>query len=238
MRGWLVINPTDKPQVIIGGHKGTYVSDVDLKLVTHSTDVLGPYLRLKASFRMNGVSASDASIISICALIYAGQENPTEHDVYFDFDFDFDAVQSFQRIPDAQTSDERHRMKQLLETFATPQKRGRWVLRVQYPCESVRSTGFEQAMSKAKPAQKAILMGLAQLLEVGEFIIHMRGVAGVRRMVERWEGFMEKRKRDAAHVSLPPCAHIRLRAQLTYEIVESHEECLHGRYPPQTMIPK
>lgn len=63
MRGWLVINPTDKPRITIGGHKGTDVSDVDLKLVTHSTDVLGPYLRLKASFRMNGASASDASII-------------------------------------------------------------------------------------------------------------------------------------------------------------------------------
>ncbi len=63
MRGWLVINPTDKPRITIGGHNGTDVSDVDLKLVTHSTDVLGPYLRLKASFRMNGASASDASII-------------------------------------------------------------------------------------------------------------------------------------------------------------------------------
>lgn len=63
MRGWLVINPTDKPRITIGGHKGTDVSDVDLKFVTHSTDVLGPYLRLKASFRMNGASASVVSII-------------------------------------------------------------------------------------------------------------------------------------------------------------------------------
>lgn len=67
MRGWLVINPTDKPRTTIGGHKGTNVSDVDLKLVTHSTDVLGPYLRLKASFRMNGKSASDTSIVQVCA---------------------------------------------------------------------------------------------------------------------------------------------------------------------------
>lgn len=179
MRGWLVINPNDKPRITIGGHSGSDVSDVDLKLVTHSTDVLGPYLRLKASFRMNG------------------QENPKEHDVYFDFDFD--AVKSFQRIPGVQESEERHRIRQLVETFATRQKRGRWVLRVQYSCESVRSTGFEQAMSMATPAQKAILTGLAQLMEVGEFIIHVRAVKGFRKMLERWEGFMEKRERDAAH---------------------------------------
>lgn len=129
-------------------------------------------------------------------------------------------------------------MKQLIETFTMPQKRGRWILRVQFSCESVRSTGFEQAMSMATPAQKAILMGLAQLVEVGEFLIHMRAVAGVRRMVERWEGFMEKHERDATHVSLPLCGHIRMRARLTYEVVESHEGCLHGRYPPQTLIPK
>lgn len=63
MRGWLVINPTDKPRIILGGHNGTDVNDVDLKLVAHSTDDLGPYLRLKASFRLNGASASDSSMI-------------------------------------------------------------------------------------------------------------------------------------------------------------------------------
>lgn len=48
-------------------------------------------------------------------------------------------------------------------------------------------------MSMATPAQKAILTGLAQLMEVGEFIIHVRAVKGFRKMLERWEGFMEKR---------------------------------------------
>lgn len=61
MRCWLDLNPTDKPRIFIGGHEGTDVSDVDLKLVTHSTEDHGPYLRLKASFRLNGATASDAS---------------------------------------------------------------------------------------------------------------------------------------------------------------------------------
>lgn len=166
----------------------------------------------------------------MCVLIYAGQDNPKEHDVYFDFDFD--AVTSFQRILGVQESAE----KQLLETIVTSQKRGRWVLRVQYSCERVRSTGFEQAMSMATPTQKAILMGLAQLMEVGEFTIHVREAKGFPRMLKRWEGFKEKRERDAAHVSLPPWAHLSLKAQLTHQIVESDEGCLHGRHPPQIMI--
>ena len=93
-------------------------------------------------------------------------------------------------------------------------------------------------MGMATPAQKAILMGLAQLMEVGEFIVHVRAVKGFRRMLKRWEGFVEKREKDAAHVSLPPGAHIRLKAQLTHEVVESYEGCLHGRHPPQTVISK
>lgn len=63
-------------------------------------------------------------------------------------------------------------------------------------------------MGMATPAQKAILTGLAILMEVGEFIIHVRAVKGFRKMLKRWKGSMEKRERDAAHVSLPPCAHI------------------------------
>ncbi len=59
MRGWLVINTIDGTRVSIGGLNGTGASDVDLKLVMHSTDDLGPYLRLQASFRMNGVSIYD-----------------------------------------------------------------------------------------------------------------------------------------------------------------------------------
>lgn len=60
MRGWLVIHPTERPRVIIGGPNGTDVGDVDSKLVVHnSTDYLSPYLRLKASFRMNGASFSN-----------------------------------------------------------------------------------------------------------------------------------------------------------------------------------
>ena len=62
MRVWLIINPTDKSHIIIGGHNGTDVSDVELKLVAYCTDVLGPHLRIKAS-RMNSTSTSDATII-------------------------------------------------------------------------------------------------------------------------------------------------------------------------------
>lgn len=61
MRGWLVINPTNKPRITIGGLDGTATSDVDLKFVSY-TDAYGMILRLKASFRMNGVSASNASV--------------------------------------------------------------------------------------------------------------------------------------------------------------------------------
>ena len=175
----------------------------------------------------------------MCTLISTGQEDPKEHDVYFDFHFD--GVTSFERVPNDQASEMRDRMRQLVETFATPKKRGRggrWVLRAQYSCESVRSTGFEQAMSMATPAQKTILMGLAQLLEVGEFNIHVRAGNGFRKMIKRWEEFMEKREKDAAQVSLPPCAHTRLKAQLTYEVVEPHKRRLHGRHPPKTVIPK
>lgn len=124
-------------------------------------------------------------------------------------------------------------MKQLIETFATPPRQGRWALRVKYTCESVRKTGFEQAMSMATPAQNAILMGLAQL-KVGEFVVHVRPVKGFRKMLKRWEGFMEKRERDAANVSLPPFAYIRLKTQLMHGIVEphAHGRCLHeGRLP-------
>ena len=81
-------------------------------------------------------------------------------------------------------------------------------------------------------------MGLAQLLEVGEFNIHVRAGNGFRKMIKRWEEFMEKREKDAAQVSLPPCAHNRLKAQLTYEVVEPHKRRLHGRHPPKTVIPK
>ena len=62
LRGWLVISTADGTRVTIGGLNGTGASDVDLKLVMHSTDDLGPYQRLKASFRMNGVSVFDVSI--------------------------------------------------------------------------------------------------------------------------------------------------------------------------------
>lgn len=56
MRGWLVIRTPDETRVTIGGLEGTATSVVDVKLVMHSTEVLGPYIRLVASFRMNGVS--------------------------------------------------------------------------------------------------------------------------------------------------------------------------------------
>lgn len=60
MRGWLVINTPDNNPNTIGGLDGTSASVLDLKLVMHSTKALGPYLRLVASFRMNGVSTSEA----------------------------------------------------------------------------------------------------------------------------------------------------------------------------------
>ena len=57
MRGWLVINTSNNKRITVGGLDGTDTKDVDLKLVIHSTDALGPYLRLVASFRMNGALA-------------------------------------------------------------------------------------------------------------------------------------------------------------------------------------
>ena len=44
MRGWLVINTTNKNRITIGGLDGTETSDVGLKLVILFTDALGPYL--------------------------------------------------------------------------------------------------------------------------------------------------------------------------------------------------
>ena len=57
MRGWLVIDTPNGARITVGGLDGTDTKDVDLKLVIHSTDALGPYLRLVASFRMNGAFA-------------------------------------------------------------------------------------------------------------------------------------------------------------------------------------
>ena len=62
MRGWLVINTTDKIRITIGGLDGTGTSDVDLKLVIHTTDALRTYIRLVASFRIKCVSASNTSV--------------------------------------------------------------------------------------------------------------------------------------------------------------------------------
>lgn len=234
MRGWLVINTTDKIHITLGGLDGTGASDVDLKLVIHSTDALGPYLRLVANFRMNGVSASDASAQWICTLTSAGLENPEEHDVCFDFDKD--AIKSFLKIPGVQELEEKRRIAKEDETFAKHQKRGElWVLRVHCLGENVRSTGFEQTLGMATPAQKAILMDLAQLREVGGFTFHTRKGPAFRRMLKRWEGYMEKLARDAAHVSVPLCAYTGLKTQLMNEVVDSHRGCLHRRRPPQTI---
>ena len=62
MRGWLVINTPDNTRITIGGLDGTATSIVDLKFVMHSIDALRPYLRLVASFRMNGLSTSDVYV--------------------------------------------------------------------------------------------------------------------------------------------------------------------------------
>ena len=94
------------------------------------------------------------------------------------------------------------------ERFAKHQKRGQlWVLRVRYSRESVRSTGFKQAMDIATPAQKATLMDLAQLREVGELTFHTRASSARRKMFKRWEAYMEKLGRDAENVSVPPRAY-------------------------------
>ena len=58
LRGWLVINTTDGNRITIGGLNGTGTSNVDLKLTIQSTDALGPFLRLVASFRMYKVYAN------------------------------------------------------------------------------------------------------------------------------------------------------------------------------------
>lgn len=117
------------------------------------------------------------------------------------------------RLSGVEESEEKDRIRsELVERLPTGQKKqaGGWVLRVRYPCESVRRVGFEEALSRATPAQEAVLMGLAQLMLVGEFHVYVRAVPGFRRMLKRWEEFAERRGRDAAPVSLPPavcCTH-------------------------------
>ena len=139
-------------------------------------------------------------------LTSAGLENPEEHDVYFDFDKD--AVKSFLKIPGIQEIEEKRRLAKEDETFAELQKRGElWVLRVCFSCENVRTTEFEQALGMATPAQKAILMDLAQLMEVAEFTFHTRAGLAYRRMLRRWEGYREKLARDAALVRVSLLLH-------------------------------
>lgn len=128
-------------------------------------------------------------------------DNPEEHDVYFDFDKD--AVESFLKIPGIQEIDEKRRLAKEDEKFARHQKRGElWVLRVRYSRENVRSTEFEQAVGMATPAQKATLMDLAQLKEVGEFTFHTRARSAYRKMLKRWEGYMDKLRKDAENVGV------------------------------------
>ena len=134
-------------------------------------------------------------------LTSAGLDNLEEHDVYFDFDKD--AIKSFLKIPGIQEIEEKRRLAKEDETFAKHQKRGElWVLRVRFSCENVRTTEFEQALGMATPAQKAVLMDLAQLMEVTEFTFHTRAGLAYRRMLRRWEGYMEKLAREAAPVTV------------------------------------
>ena len=140
-------------------------------------------------------------------LTSAGLENPEEHDVYFDFDKD--AIKSFLKIPGIQEREEKRRLAKEDETFAKHQKRGElWVLRVRFSCENVRTTEFEQPLGMATPAQKAVLMDLAQLMEVAEFTFHTRSGPAYRRMLKRWEGYMEKLVRDAAPVRVGLLLHV------------------------------
>lgn len=146
-------------------------------------------------------------------LTSAGLENTEEHNVQFDFDKD--AVESFVKIPGIQEIDEKRRLAKEDEKFAKHRKRGElWVLRVRYSRENVRSTEFEQAVGMATPSQKAISMDLAQLKEMGEFTFHTRAGSAYRKMLKRWEGYMEKMDRDAENVSVPPRAFTGLRTQL------------------------
>ena len=134
-------------------------------------------------------------------------QNPEEHDVYFDFDKD--AVKSFLKIPGIQEIEEKRRLASEDEMFAKHQKRGElWVLRVRFSCENVRTTEFEQALGMATPAQKAILMDLAQLMEVAEFTFHTRAGQAYRRMLRRWKGYMEKLARDAAPAEVSLLLHV------------------------------
>ena len=90
-------------------------------------------------------------------------------------------------------------------------RRGLWVLCVCYLCENVQRTGFEEAVVMATSAQKAILMDLAHVREVGEFTFVTRRGTAFQRMLERWEGFTEESARIAARVSVPPrpCTELR-----------------------------
>ena len=78
----------------------------------------------------------------------------------------------------------------------------------------------------ATPAQKAILMGLAQLREVEESTFHTRAGPAFRMMLKRWEGYTKKLARDTAHVSVPPRAHTLLKTLLTKEVVVSMDACI------------
>lgn len=118
------------------------------------------------------------------------------------FDFDINAVESFLKIPGVQELEEKSRISKEDEKFAKyHERRQSRVLRVRYLCQKVQVTGFDEAVRMATPAQKEILMGLAQLREVGEFTFHARAVSAFQRMLKRWEGYVEKHKGNAAHVS-------------------------------------
>lgn len=98
-------------------------------------------------------------------------------------------------------------MAEQYKTYMKNKKRhGPWVLRVRYLCENVRKTGFEEAVEMATPAQKAILMDLAQVGQVGKSTFTTRGGTAFQGMLKRWEGFMEKLATVEACVSVPPRA--------------------------------
>lgn len=160
-----------------------------------------------------------------------GLQNPEEHDVYFDFNKE--AIDSFLKIPGNQEIEEKRRLAKEDERFAGHQNRGElWVLRVRYSRENVRSTGLKQAMDMATPAQKATLMDLAQLREVGEFTFHTKANSAHRKMLKRWERYMEKVTKEAENVSVPAPAC--MSTPLTNDSV-CYNECLYGRHPPSSI---
>lgn len=121
MRGWLVINTANKTRLTISSLDRTDTSDKDEARDTFygrswAVSTYGSF------FKMNGVSALEASLNWTFTLTSAGLGNPEEHVVYYDFDTD--AIESFLKTPGIQEFKDNRRMAKEGRTFAKHQKRG------------------------------------------------------------------------------------------------------------------